>query len=229
MKGRSITYSAAEKAWLYDNRLLPIGKFHAAFCATFTRDDVSAANLHALRKRNGWKTGRTGQFAKGSQPHNKGVRCPEGVGGRHPNACKTQFQKGNRTGRANENYQPIGTERVTEDGYRERKIHDRLPMQSRWQLVQRLEWEAAHGPVPAGYALKCLDGNKLNCDPSNWSLVSRGVLARLNGGRHKKRLAFDAAPAELKPTVMALAKLEQGLHEISRPKRNTEVRPGEQA
>lgn len=213
MKGRRIAYSAAEKAWLYENRLLTISDFHAAFCAAFSRTDVSAANLHALRKREGWKTGRTGHFAKGSAPANKGVPCLEGKGGRHPNARRTQFRKGNRTGRANENYQPIGTERVSEDGYRERKVHDGLPMQSRWQLVQRIEWEAANGPVPEGYALKCLDGDKLNCAPSNWTPVSRGVLARLNGGRHRTRVAFDAAPAELKPTVMALAKLEQGLHE----------------
>ncbi|WP_062233097.1 HNH endonuclease [Aureimonas sp. N4] len=216
MKGRSVAYSLAEKAWLYDNRLLPISEYHAAFCATFRRDDVSAANIHAFRKRNGWKTGRTGQFAKGSEPHNKGVACPEGVGGRHPNARKTQFQQGNRTGRANDNYQPIGTERISKDGYRERKIHDGLPMQSRWQLVQRINWEGTHGLIPDGYALKCLDGDRLNCDPANWAMVSRGVLSRLNGGRHKTRLAYDAAPDELKPTVMALAKLEQGLHETIR-------------
>jgi hypothetical protein len=213
MKGHWISYSAEERAWLEANAALVIGEYHAAFCAQFGRSDVSAGNLHAFRKRNGWRTGRTGCFAKGHEPSNKGKPCPPGTGGRHPNARKTQFKKGGRTGKAALNYQPIGTERITEDGYRERKIHDGLPMQSRWQLVQRIEWEAVNGPIPEGFALKCLDGNRLNTDPSNWEAIPRGVLARLNGGRHKKRLAYDQAEPEVKPVVMAIAKLEHAVHE----------------
>lgn len=95
MKGHWITYSATEVAWLEANRLLPIAGYHEAFSREFGRVDVSAANLHALRKRKGWKTGRTGQFVKGQEPVNKGKPCPPGKSGRHPNARKTQFRKGN--------------------------------------------------------------------------------------------------------------------------------------
>ncbi len=216
MKGRRISYSAEERAWLEANASLVIGDYHAGFCHAFGRSDVTAANLNAFRKRNGWRTGRTGRFEKGNLAHNKGIPCPEGTGGRHPNARRTQFKKGNRTGKASLNYQPIGTERITEDGYRERKIHDGLPMQSRWQFVHRLEWEAANGPIPAGCALKCLDGNKLNTNPSNWEPIPRGVLARLNGGRAKKRIAYDAAAPELKPLVMTMAKLQHAASERRR-------------
>ena len=208
MKGRAIPYSAKEMAWLEDNRTLPISDYHAEFVARFARQDVSAVNLHSLRKRKGWRTGRTGCFVKGQTPPNKGVRCPDGKGGRHPNARRTQFKKGARTGIAARNYKPIGTERITEDGYRERKVNDDLPFKDRWQLVQRLEWEAANGPIPDGYALKCLDGNKLNCDPSNWEAIPRGVLARLNGGRFRTTVAYDDAAPELKPLVMNIAKLK---------------------
>jgi len=208
MKGRAIPYSADEWAWLEANRPLPISDYHRAFCEAFGRQDVSAVNLHALRKRKGWRTGRTGHFVKGQEPMNKGKPCPDGTGGRHPNARRSQFRKGNRTGTAQANYKTIGSERITEDGYRERKVHDGLPMQSRWQPVQRLEWEAANGPIPDGYALKCLDGDRLNTAPSNWEAIPRGVLARLNGGRFKKRLAYDAAHPDVKPVVMAMAKLE---------------------
>jgi hypothetical protein len=31
-------------------------------------------------------------------------------------------------------------------------------------------------------ALKCLDGNKQNTDPSNWEAVPRALLPRLAGG-----------------------------------------------
>ena len=209
MKGRNIPYSAEEMRWLEEHRTLVIGEYHRRFCEAFGRADVTAVNLHSLRKRKGWKTGRTGTFAKGAVPVNKGQTCAPGTGGRHPNAQKTHFRKGSRTGKAAKIYKPIGTERITEDGYRERKVHDGLPMQSRWQLVHRIEWEAANGPVPEGMALKCL-GDRADTSPANWELVPRALLPRLNGrfGR-----GYDNAPDELKPTIMAVAKLEHSARE----------------
>lgn len=209
MKGHPISYSADELAWLEVNRALVIGEYHRAFCEAFGRDDASAANLHALRKRKRWRTGRTGCFEKGMAPMNKGRKCPPGRGGNHPNACKTQFRKGSRTGKAALNYKPIGTERISEDGYLERKIHDGMPLQSRWRLVHRINWEAAHGPVPEGHALKCLDGNRLNTDPSNWEAIPRALLPRLAGGnRYKRTLAYDDAEPEVRPSLIAIAKLQ---------------------
>ncbi len=127
----------------------------------FGRNDVTFDNLKALCTRRGWKTGRTGCFVKGQTPANKDKTMPYNA-----NSARTRFQPGQRTGKAAENYKPIGTERITVDGYRERKVNDDLPFKDRWKLVQRIEWEAANGPIPEGYALKCLDGNKLNCDPT---------------------------------------------------------------
>lgn len=208
MKGRAIPYSAEEMAWLEDNRLMVISDYHAAFLARFGRHDVSIVNLHSLRKRKGWKTGRTGCFEKGQTAHNKGKKCEPGKGGNHPNARRTQFRKGERRGVAVELYKPMGTERITEDGYRERKIHDGMPLQSRWRLVHLIEWEAANGPVPEGHCLKCIDGNRQNCDPANWEAIPRALLPRLAGGnRFRPVLAYDDAPAELKPVVLATAKL----------------------
>lgn len=215
MKGHWIEYTDRQLAWLKANRKMTIREYHAAFCKRFLRHDVSAVNLNALRKRMGWKTGRTGCFVKGAEPHNKGKVCAEGTGGRHPNARKTQFRKGSLNGRAAQRYQPIGTERFSKDGYLERKVHDGLPPQSRWQTVQRINWEAANGPLPKGHALKCLDGNKLNTHPTNWEAVPRAMLPILNGGRFKTRLAYDEAPAELKPTVMAIAKLVRQVGEVT--------------
>lgn len=216
-KGRHRKFSAAEMAWLKANHLLPIADYHRAFVEAFPREDVQARNLHALRKRMGWRTGRTGQFAKGNVSHNKGKPCPEGVGGRHPNARKSQFQKGSRTGRAALNYQPIGTERLSQDGYLERKVHDGMPMQSRWRLVHLVEWEAVNGPVPEGLCLKCLDGDRRNTDPLNWVAIPRGVLPRLNGGKATRVMAYDAAPPALKPTLLAIAQVEHRASTLQRP------------
>lgn len=213
MKGRAVPYSPDAMAWLEANQALPISEYHAAFVATFDRSDVTPGHLHALRKRKGWKTGRTGRFKPGQAPINKGRKCAPGRGGRHPNAQRTQFKPGVRTGVAVKLYQPIGTEKVRGDGYLYRKINDDMPLQARWRGVHLLNWEAIYGTVPAGHCLKCLDGNRQNTDPSNWKLVSRGVLSRLNGGRHKKRLAYDEAHPGVRPTVMALAEFEQAIHE----------------
>lgn len=203
MKGRNIPYSTAEMAWLAINRLLVIGDYHQAFCELFGRTDVSAANLHSLRKRKGWKTGRSGCFAKGDVPLNKGKPCEPGKGGNHPNARKTQFRKGNLP--HNTNY--LGHERVSTDGYVEISVDEVNPhtgYERRYVLKHRWLWAKMHGPVPEGMCLKCR-GDQLDTDPSNWELVPRALLPRLNGrfGRD-----YDHAPAELKPVIMAIAKLE---------------------
>lgn len=206
MKGHAIPYSAEEMTWLETNLMLPISAYHRDFCETFGRDDVSAINLHSLRKRKGWKTGRTGCFAKGVVPHNKGKPFP--TRGR---AAETQFRKGQRP--HNTNY--LGHERVSKDGYVEISVDERNPhtgFERRYVLKHRWLWEKAHGPVPAGMCLKCR-GDRLNTDPSNWELVARALLPRL-GGRFGR--GYDAAPAELKPTIMAVAKLEHSARSRSR-------------
>lgn len=213
MKGHPIIYSAAELAWLEANRLLPISDYAAGFHAAFGRHEVTAPQLHALRKRKGWKTGRSGQFAPGQAPANKGKTCPLGTGGRHPNAVATQFTPGVRRGVAVRLYKPIGSERVSKDGYRERKIHDGLPLQSRWRAVHLIEWEAANGPLPEGYCLKCR-GDRTNTDPSNWQAIPRALLPRLNGGRRKTSPAYDEVAPELRPTVLAVAELDHRAREL---------------
>jgi hypothetical protein len=209
VKGRDIPYSAAEMKWLEANRLMVISDYHRAFCAKFRRNDVSAVNLNSLRKRKGWKTGRTGCFAKGIVPHNKGKPCPPGKGGRHPNARRTQFKKGHLP----HNTQYLGHERVSKDGYVEISVDERNPhtgYERRYVLKHKWLWEKANGPVPEGHALKCLDGDKTNCDPSNWEAIPRGILPQLNG-RHG--IAYDTASPEVKPVLLTLAKLKRAARE----------------
>lgn len=214
-KGRHRRFGADEMAWLEANHTLPIAEYHAAFVSSFAREDVGPQNLHALRKRMGWKTGRTGCFEKGAEPHNKGVPCAPGIGGRHPNAKRTQF----RAGALPHNTKGAGHERIdTKDGYVILIVEERNPWtgaDTRPVHKHRWLWEQKNGPIPAGMALKCLDGNRQNTDPANWEAVPRALLPRLNGkfGRN-----YDVAPAELKPTIMAVAKLE---HQVRERRRGT--------
>lgn len=205
--GRRRRYSPAEIAWLRENCTLPIGDYHAAFVEAFGRADVTAAHLHGLRKREGWRTGRTGKFEPGQAPANKGKPCPEGQGGRHPNARRTQFRKGQLP----HNTKHLGHERINRDGYTEISVAETNPhtgYERRYVHKHVHLWEAANGPVPDGMVLKCLDGNRLNTDPSNWTPIARGVLARLNKGRCRKRPGYDEAAPDIKPVLMNMAQLE---------------------
>lgn len=203
MKGRIIPYSADELAWIEARKDWVISDLHRAFCDAFGRDDVAAGSLHALRKRKGWKTGRTGRFAKGQTPPNKGKKMPWNA-----NSAATQFKKGERRGVAIKLYKPIGTERLSKEGYLERKIHDGMPLQSRWRAVHLIRWEERNGAIPDGMCLKCL-GDRENTDPSNWELIPRALLPRLAGGnQYVDYVNYDTAAPELKPVILAVAKLD---------------------
>lgn len=199
MRRAAIVYSEDELAWIEAHCAMPRRDLHAGFVGLFNREDVSQQNLTALCKRKGWLTGRTGRFEKGVPSWSAGKKL--GTRGR---SAETQFKPGQRTGRANALYKPIGTERVTRDGYVERKIHDGMPLQSRWRAVHLIRWEGVNGPIPEGHCLKCLDGDKQNTDPSNWIAVPRALLPRLSG---RWGINYDDAPEELKPTLLAVAQL----------------------
>lgn len=89
------------------------------------------------------------QFKPGLVPHNKGV---PGSTGLHPNCRATQFKPGRKPEEAR-NYVPIGSHRLSKDGYLERKMTDdpALVPARRWKPVARIVWEAAHGSIPPGH------------------------------------------------------------------------------
>lgn len=210
MKGRPIRYEPEELAWIEANKTLPRRDAHALFCARFRREDVSLVAYNGLCKRKGWMTGRTGTFKKGQASHNKGKPMPAEV---RKKCLNTAFRKGN----VPHNTRHLGHERISKEGYVEISIAETNPHTGYWRRYvhkHRHLWEQANGPIPEGYVLKCLDGDKANTDPSNWEAIPRGVLSRLNGGRLKKRMAYNAAPDELKPTVMATAKLLHAVYEL---------------
>ena len=210
MRGVRIEWTAAELAWVRLNCTRPRREIYDGFCRKFGRTDVSPGALAGLCKRRGWLTGRTGRFSKGHVPANQGKKMPYNAA-----SAAHRFRPGNRSGTAARLWKPVGTERTTDEGYIERKIHDGLPMQSRWRAVHLIEWEAENGPAPDGMCLKCLDGDKTNTAPSNWTPVPRAMLPRLNGNYGRD---YDHAPAEIKPAIMAAARLEHAAREARRRK-----------
>jgi hypothetical protein len=92
----------------------------------------------------------------------------------------TQFKLDNRSGNALKLYQPVGTERLTKDGYLERKVNDDFPVQRRWRAVHILVWEETNGPRQRGFVVAFRDGNKRHIELANLELVSRAELMRRN-------------------------------------------------
>jgi len=138
-----------------------------------------------------------GRFKKGNKPWNAGTKG-QGLTG----ANKTSFKKGN----VPPNRKPLGSERIcSKDGYiliniAERNPHTGFPTRYKHKHVHM--WEQDHGPVPKGMIVAFRDSDKLNIDPENLMLISRAELLVLN------QYGYKETPDELKPSVLALAKLE---------------------
>jgi hypothetical protein len=198
---KSRSYSKAELAFIRRRRKQPRRKLHAEFVARFGRHDVTLQKFKALCSRKGILTGRDGRFEKGHVPWDKGKKRPFNA-----NSARTQFKKGQLPVTT----KGIGYERLNKDGYIEISVRRKNPhtgASRRFVLKHRLLWERKHGKLPAGMALKC-KGDRLNTDPSNWEAVPRALLPRLNG-RYGR--GYDAAPAQIQPSIMAIAKLEHRL------------------
>lgn len=201
MKGVWIDWSSISD-FISQRRALPRRALLAQIVATYGRADISLSALNGYCKRMGWMTGRDGRFPPGLAPHNKGKPFTAAR-----KSAATQFRKGNLP----HNTKWLGHERVSKDGYVEISVAETNPhtgFPRRYVLKHLWLWEQAHGPLPPGQCLKCLDGDKTNTAPSNWEAIPRAMLPRL-GGRYGR--AFDAAPPELKPAILAVTKLEHAV------------------
>lgn len=128
--------------------------------------DYTRHQIKGAITRNKLNTGRTGRFEKGHATWNKGTK---GL----TKANVTSFKKGQKS----HNYKPLGSERITKDGYCEIKVSD---TGRRWRPKHVLIYEKHHGKVPKGSAVIFLDGDKRNFDIDNLYLVTRSQLAMLN-------------------------------------------------
>jgi len=210
MKGRAVEYSLLEEVFLEVRADLPRAELHRQFVEMFDRPDVTIEQIKSLCSRRGWLTGRTGAFEKGQAPHNKGKAMPAETKAKLEG---TWFRKGN----VPHTVKHLGHERTNKDGYLEISVAKPSPsgFPRSYVLKHVWRWEQANGPLPKGHALKCLDGDKTNTDPSNWTPVPRALLPRLAGwkGRGNPVLAYDAAEPEVRPALLTIAKLEHAARE----------------
>ena len=119
-----------------------------------------------------------GQFKKGVPPFNKGKKMSEKT---RQKLEHTWFQKG----AAVWNQKPLGSERITKDGYVEVKITDEFhypEARKNWRSKQLVVYEKAHN-CKVDSKKNCvifLDGDSRNFDISNLCLVTRAEIRVLN-------------------------------------------------
>lgn len=131
----------------------------------------------ACRLRRGDQVGARWRYLKGHVPANKGLRRPGWSAGRMK---ETQFKRGVRQGVAIKLWKPIGSERISKDGYLERKINNDLPLQRRWRAVHLIAWEALNGPVPRSHAIAFKNGDKTDIRLDNLECITRRELMARN-------------------------------------------------
>jgi len=99
---------------------------------------------------------------------------------------KTTFKKGNIP----HNHRPVGSERITIDGFVEIKVAE----PNKWKLKSRVIYEENFGEIPKDYKIIYLDGNKLNLDPKNLKAINRAeeLIMNKNNLRYNKKELTEA-------------------------------------
>jgi HNH endonuclease len=195
LKSRQRKFSEEQEQFIRDNYPgRSLVELAAMFKGRFENIKTNG-QIKSFVDNHGINSGRTGCFEKGQKPWNTGTK---GLTGANTGSFKKGHPPANR--------KPIGSERIcSKDGFILIKIAERNPytgFSTRWKHKHVHVWEQENGPVPKGMVVAFRDGDKLNTEPENLMLLSHAELLRLNQHGYKD------VPDELKPSVLALVKLE---------------------
>lgn len=174
--------------------------YNAAAKLGLAKSEKYLASPAACRLRRGDHPGRATQFQSGQVPFNKGLRRPGWASGRMQ---ETQFKKGERRGVAAKLWKPIGTERMSKDGYLERKVNNDLPLQRRWRAAHLIAWEETNGPLPPHHAIVFRNGDKSDGRIGNLEIITRAELMQRN--------TIHKLHPELKQTIRLVASVGRAI------------------
>lgn len=181
--------------------------------------ELTESQIGNAKTRLGVKSGTTGgRFEKGMVPKNKGRSWDEQ--GLPPETrermMSTCFKAGNEP--ANARRIPVGSERLSKEGYVEVKVRTMSPVPCTnrcWRPKHHLVWEEANGqPVPEGAVIAFADGDKRNIDPENLVAVPRRLWAIIN------HMGITYADRETLLAAMSIAEAKSSLYgERMRPRK----------
>ena len=176
-----------------------------AFSLGLKKSDAYRASPAACRLRRGDNVGAAYRFKPGHVPANKGLRRPGWYAGR---MRETQFKKGQRGNK----WMPLGSLRLSKEGYLCRKIADTGYPPRDWRGVHLLLWEGHYGPVPPGHTICFLDGDRRHVALDNLvPLTRRELMARNTIARF---------PPELRHAIRLTRKLQRTIKERTSEKRD---------
>ena len=171
-------YSEEQKEFIITNNYGKYSKELAEMFNQYFKTNITAKEIAYFRRNHKLKSGLTGQFKKGNVPHNKDKKQVEYMSKEAiERTKKTRFKKGNKP----KNYRPVGSERITKDGYIEVKVAD----PNKWETKNKIIYKQYFGDIPEGHKIIYADGNKLNNDINNLILVSDNEELIMN--RHRLR------------------------------------------
>lgn len=129
---------------------------------------------HAWRKAEGVTTG---QFRKGSEPWNAGLR------GFRPSR-RTEFKKG----RASDNKMSVGTVQIRIDKQKRERAWVKVADPKEWWPRATWVWQQAYGELPKGLVIHHVDRDTLNDALTNLAAISRAAhlnihKVEIHGGR----------------------------------------------
>lgn len=162
-------YTDEMKQFILDNYK---GRYNQELADLFNQKfntNITSRTIKSYKANNKLNSGLTGKFRKGQTPHNKGKKMPKEV---YEKVKHTMFAKGN----VPPNHRPVGSERISKDGYIEVKVAE----PNKWRLKQRVVYEETKGKIPEGCPIIFLDGNKRNFDIDNLRCITRSELLYLN-------------------------------------------------
>lgn len=162
-------YTDEMKQFILDNYK---GRYNQELADLFNQKfntNITSRTIKSYKANNKLNSGLTGKFRKGQIPHNKGKKMPKEV---YEKVKHTMFAKGN----VPPNHRPVGSERISKDGYIEVKVAE----PNKWRLKQRVVYEETKGKIPEGCPIIFLDGNKRNFDIDNLRCITRSELLYLN-------------------------------------------------
>ena len=196
-------YSEEQKEFIITNNY---GKYSKELAEMFNQHfntNITAKEIAYFRRNHKLNSGLTGQFKKGNVAHNKGKKQIEYMSQESiERTKKTRFKKGNKP----KNYRPVGSERITKDGYIEVKVAD----PNKWETKNKIIYKQYFGDIPKGHKVIYADGNKLNNDINNLILVSDNEELIMN--RHKLR----TEDIELTKTGCLIAKVIDKTNELNK-------------
>lgn len=134
------------------------------------------------------------QFKKGLSSWNRGVSYQPG--GR---CSETQFKPGHKP----KNWRPVGSTRISKDGYIEMKMAEGM---FQYRLLHKVVWERMNGHMPDGHIVTFIDGDKQNVRITNLRLMTLQ--------ENMQRNSVHNLPGGMNEVVLMRAKLNRKINEL---------------